>query len=168
MNRYRFTDYSEKIVESCYEKNIPLAFEILDIDYFKEYNDNYGHQKGDECLVRVATVIRQLAAEHEAFCSRYGGDEFVLIYEGIEKETALEYAKELKDKILALAIEHKYSKAAQTVTVSQGLCWDVPTRADLIWDYMHTADMMLYQVKENSRNDFRLGNLNDGTGTGGR
>ena len=136
-----------------------LTFEILDIDFFKEYNDNYGHQKGDECLIKVSQAIRRLAERHGAFCSRYGGDEFVLIYENLTRAEAEECAAELKRDIMSLQLEHKYSKADPFVTISQGLCWDIPTSVSRIWDYIHSADIMLYQVKEQRRNYYRIGGL---------
>lgn len=158
-NRYRFNDYSEEAFQKACMNHTSLTFEILDIDFFKEYNDNYGHQKGDECLIKVSQAIRKLAERHGAFCSRYGGDEFVLIYENLTREEAEECAAELKRDIMSLNLEHKYSKAEPFVTISQGLCWDIPTSVSRIWDYIHSADMMLYQVKEQRRNYYRIGGL---------
>ncbi len=158
-NRYRFNDYSEEAFQKACMNHTSLTFEILDIDFFKEYNDNYGHQKGDECLIKVSQAIRRLAERHGAFCSRYGGDEFVLIYENLTRAEAEECAAELKRDIMSLQLEHKYSKADPFVTISQGLCWDIPTSVSRIWDYIHSADIMLYQVKEQRRNYYRIGGL---------
>lgn len=158
-NRYRFNDYSEEAFQNACMNHTSLTFEILDIDFFKEYNDNYGHQKGDECLIRVSQAIRRLAERHGAFCSRYGGDEFVLIYENLTRQEAEACAQELKRDIMSLNIEHQYSRAEPFVTISQGLCWDIPTSVSRIWDYIHSADIMLYQVKEQQRNYYRIGSL---------
>ena len=71
---------------------------MVDVDYFKQYNDFYGHQKGDECLKLVAGEIKKLCQKHPGiYAARYGGDEFVLIYENMQDEEVLRYAKELGD-----------------------------------------------------------------------
>ena len=153
-NRFRLNDYSEQIFKRVSSAGESLAVEILDVDYFKEFNDNYGHQAGDECLVRVAAVLKEMASAHGAFCARYGGDEFVLIYEDVTKEQAASYAAELKQKIVSLEIEHKFSKTIPYVTVSQGLCWGQPKEDNRMWDFLHTADEMLYKVKTITRNNY--------------
>ena len=160
-NRYRFNEFSEEAFARACLNRTSLTFEILDIDYFKEYNDNYGHQKGDECLVQVAQTIKRLAERHGAFCSRYGGDEFVLIYENTTKEQAAVYAEELKQDIMELGLVHEFSKAYPIVTISQGLCSDIPSPENRIWDYLHSADAMLYLIKEQRRNHYQVGTLHD-------
>lgn len=158
-NRFRLNDYSEEIFARAFDLADSLTVEILDIDYFKEYNDNYGHQAGDNCLVRVAEAIKSLAVEQGGFCARYGGDEFVLLYEGKTKEQSVQLAEELKRRILAKDLTHEYSKAIPYVTISQGLCWGVPQKGTRMWDYLHQADSMLYKVKTLSRNNYCLGTL---------
>lgn len=158
MNRYRFTDYSEKIVESCYEKNIPLAFEILDIDYFKQYNDHYGHQAGDECIKKVASLIKKMQND-QIFCARYGGDEFIIIYSGLSAQQVYDKAKRFKEAVMELGITHGESQAADIVTVSQGICFDVPKYGNKSWDFLHAADMLLYRVKKKKRNEILIGDI---------
>lgn len=160
-NRYRLNDYVEEAFQRACKQKESLTFEILDIDFFKEFNDNYGHQQGDECLVKVAGAICEIADKYHAFCARYGGDEFVLIYESISQQEALLYAAELKQKIMNLSIEHRYSKMIPVVTISQGLCWDIPDEGKRVWDFLHAADSMLYKVKGVGRNNFCIGNLVD-------
>lgn len=158
-NRFRFNDFSEEIFKKVSAVGQTLTVEILDVDYFKEYNDNYGHQMGDGCLIAVAGVLREMSQKHRAFCARYGGDEFVMIYEGQTYEEAQECARELKEKVLALNLEHLYSKAIPQVTVSQGLCWGMPNKDNRMWDFLHAADDMLYRVKKVSRNNYSVGDL---------
>ena len=160
-NRLRLNDYSEEIFDQCVESGISLVVEILDIDDFKGYNDSYGHQMGDECLVRVANVLKTMEKEHDAFVARYGGDEFMLIYADIAKEQAIEYAEELRQKVMAEAMPFAKSKVADVVTISQGLCWDIPKRGNRMWDYLHSADDMLYRVKKKQRNNYCVGNLKE-------
>lgn len=158
-NRFRLSDYSDEIFTRACEQSYSIAVEILDIDYFKEFNDNYGHQKGDTCLQEVARIIKELSAENRGFCARYGGDEFVLIYEGVTFEQSVSLAEELKKRIMDLAMEHKYSKAIPIVTISQGICWGEPDKSNRMWDFLHTADEMLYRVKRFSRNNYCVGKL---------
>lgn len=157
-NRFRLNDYSAEAFEQAMQKNRTLAMEILDIDYFKEYNDNYGHQAGDECIFSIAGELGKMQKEG-IFCARYGGDEFIIIYEGMTEEEVFDRAERLRQSITALNIEHAYSKAAKMVTISQGICFDVPKEGNKNWDFLHAADAMLYQVKRQSRNSIVMGNL---------
>lgn len=160
-NRFKLNEYGEQAFLRAYEHGTSLAIEILDIDYFKEFNDNYGHQAGDDCIREIANTILSLRKYGNIFCARYGGDEFVIIYEGFTEEETLSLATELKQQIIHKAIEHKFSKATDIVTISQGICWDIPRSNNKLWDYLHAADIMLYKVKAVSRNSIRLGHCND-------
>lgn len=160
-NRFRMNDYSDRVFADALKETFPLAVEILDIDYFKEFNDNYGHQQGDNCLEQIAGVIKQLALENQAFCARYGGDEFVIIYTDITREQMVSFAAELKRRVMNLQIEHRYSKALPVVTVSQGICWGVPCKGNKMWDFLHAADNMLYRVKKISRNNYCVGDVKE-------
>lgn len=158
-NRYRLNDHSEEIFARCKDRSKPLAVEILDIDYFKQYNDNYGHQAGDNCIMAIADQLKKMQNDH-IFCARYGGDEFIIIYEGMSEREVFEAADRLRSSIMDLRIEHLYSAALPIVTISQGICYDIPEGENRCWDYLHTADMMLYRVKNKSRNNVCFGRLN--------
>lgn len=159
-NRFRLNSYSEQAFERALCGGRTFAVEILDIDYFKEYNDNYGHQAGDECIVMIAEELKKMQ-DSRVFCARYGGDEFVIIYEGMTEKEVFAKAEELRDRILARKLEHAYSKALPVVTISQGICYDIPAEETRSWDFLHTADNMLYQVKNKSRNNIALGSLDE-------
>ena len=159
-NRFRLNNYSEEAFQRAVEKNTSLTVEILDIDNFKEYNDWYGHQRGDECIQQVSTAIKSME-ELGAFTARYGGDEFILIYEGITKDQSLEYAAELRKRVMNLQLEHPQSRVAKFITISQGVCWDIPLAGNRMWDYLHAADNLLYRVKQKKRNNFCIGNLTE-------
>lgn len=159
-NRFRLNDYSEEAFKKALDQNVSLAVEILDLDNFKGYNDCYGHQSGDECLQKIASAIKSME-EFGAFTARYGGDEFMLIYTDITKEQMVEYAAELRKRVMALEIPHQMSKIAKVMTISQGICWDVPVHGNRVWDYLHAADDMLYRVKQKKRNNFCIGNLTE-------
>lgn len=121
------------------------------MDYFKEYNDNYGHQEGDRCLIAIAGCISEVAGAHGGFCARYGGDEFVVIYENISKEDAKEYVEELRRKVMELTLPHRFSKMLPIVTITQGMYCDVPKEENRVWDFLHVADEILYSVKTDNR-----------------
>ncbi|SDB35514.1 GGDEF domain-containing protein [Eubacterium oxidoreducens] len=156
-NRFYLNRYAEKIFQHCYVNKTMLGMEILDIDYFKQYNDNYGHQAGDNCIKMVAEAIKSLEKYGHIFTARYGGDEFVIIYDGYGKEEMEQFAKELKEKIIQANLKHEYSQTAKIVTVSQGICYDIPDDKQKIWDYLYSADKILYHVKKQSRNDYGIG-----------
>lgn len=157
-NRYRLSEQFQTILQECIEKRKYLAVEILDIDYFKEYNDNYGHQAGDACIKKIADSLKALQGAN-TFVARYGGDEFVIIYRDSSEKKVQEKAKMLKESIMSLNISHKYSKAAAVVTISQGICVDIPEYEDKNWDFLSAADAFLYQVKRKERNGICIGNL---------
>ena len=133
---------------------------MMDIDYFKQYNDNYGHQAGDECIKRIAKQL-ELMQNDMIFCARYGGDEFIILYQNMTEEAVRHAAEGLRQRIIDLGIQHAYSKAMPIVTISQGICYDIPKDDTKSWDFLHAADAMLYQVKKKSRNDLALGHLAD-------
>ena len=158
-NRYRLNDFSDEIFAQALQDETPLAVEILDVDYFKEFNDNYGHQRGDECLLTIANVIKKLTEEYNAFCARYGGDEFVIIIKGISHDEMIAFCSKLRERVLECGLEHRYSKVMPMVTISQGACWGIPLRGNRMWDYLHAADDMLYKVKNFSRNNYCIGDV---------
>ncbi len=163
-NRQKLNTYGDIAFDKAVKKGTGFAVEILDIDYFKEYNDNYGHQAGDRCIKFVADCIMKLKKHPGVFASRYGGDEFVLIYEGYSDKEVFEMGRELKEYILEGAFEHKYSKVkVGVVTISQGIFWGVPDADHSLWNYLHSADNLLYKVKKKSRNSILLGHSSEVT-----
>lgn len=159
-NRFGLNEYSEAIFQKTLAEGNSLAIEILDMDNFKLYNDTYGHQKGDECIQRVAGAIKSME-EFGAYTARYGGDEFILIYVDKTKEEIVEYAAELRKRVMDLHIEQSGSNGTKIITISQGICWDIPVKGNRVWDYLHAADDMLYRVKQRKRNNFCIGNLTE-------
>ncbi len=152
-NRYRLKEFAEKIYEKAYKEQTNFGIEILDVDYFKQYNDGYGHQKGDECLVAIGEVLMQMMEEEEdTFCARYGGDEFVIIYYGKSDEEILHQAVHLRKRILKKKIMHEYSPDGKIITISQGIHNTVPKEKKYVWDYLHSADGALYQAKQYEKN----------------
>ena len=128
-----------------------LSLIMLDVDFFKLYNDTYGHLAGDDCLKRItAALLSSLRASD--FAARYGGEEFVtLLYES-DKEGALVTAERIRAKVESLQIPHQSSQISPYVTVSLGMATFVPSDGSAPDHLINMADQMLYRAKNNGRN----------------
>ncbi len=155
-NRFRLNAVMEDVFIKANLGKTYFAIEILDIDYFKQYNDNYGHQEGDRCIQAVATAIASMEEHNNVFAARYGGDEFVIVYSGYRQEDVLSMMQELRQRVLGMKIAHGHSVVAPYVSISQGACFGIPSAEDTVSDYLHQADDMLYKVKTMSRNNAGL------------
>lgn len=153
-NRYKLNEQLELSFHRAYVSGSPLAVEILDIDCYKEYNDNYGHQAGDDCLIKIADVIQSMEEYSGVHTGRYGGDEFLIIYEDYDKEDVKVMADILRARIHSLNLEHKYSRVDKCVTVSQGVFHKIPVGNNKTWDFLYAADMALYAIKRKSRDAY--------------
>ncbi len=122
------------------------------MDFFKQFNDNYGHSRGDECLKRIAGALLTTTGRPADLVARYGGEEFGIIL----PETESKGASSLMDKVLAkvrhLEIHHAYSAVASHVTVSTGAISIVPSVELVPSQVVAAADKLLYQAKEEGRN----------------
>ena len=156
-NRFHLNSYVMESFARAQAQGETLGVEILDIDYFKQYNDNYGHQAGDICIRQIARILQKMEDKGDIFCARYGGDEFIVIYESCSRENVEQWTKELRQEIEELGLKHAFSQAGSLVTVSQGICFDTPATEDTVEDFLLAADRMLYQVKEQGRNNIRIG-----------
>ena len=156
-NRYGLNRYADSAFEKAFLKQRRLAVEILDVDNFKEFNDKYGHQIGDLCLKHVSGVIKLMADKHkEINAFRYGGDEFVIIYEGMKDDKIMGFARELKEKVAVLPEDIIRHIGQKSLSISQGIRNSVPTETSKLWDYMYAADNALYDVKKTSKGEIAL------------
>mgnify|MGYP000872488502 CR=1 FL=1 len=156
-NRRMLNMVAEKAFENAYNNQTLLGFEILDIDFFKQINDSYGHQYGDECLADIASAIRQLAAEDERiFAARYGGDEFCILYNNMTDEEIKTAALKLRQAVLDLKRPSPGSDVSEYLTISQGIRNSIPEMRNRPWDYMFTADDALYRVKNKKKGEILL------------
>ena len=136
------------------EKSI-LSLIMIDIDNFKEYNDTYGHQQGDECLKEVASVLDENAKRAADFAARYGGEEFAVILPDTAEDGALKIAEDIRKEIIDLKMEHQNSPIADHVTISLGVSSIKAAKKidqELINSFIDKADQALYQAKENGKN----------------
>lgn len=160
-NRYKFNELAELAFHRAHLNGTPLTVEILDIDCYKEFNDSYGHQAGDECLIQIANAIRSMEEYNGVHTARYGGDEFVIIYEEYGKKDVEKMVQRLKEKIHNLNIAHKGSTVCGHVTISQGLFHKIPSGGNKLWDFLYGADMALYAVKNRGKNSYYIGTAFD-------
>lgn len=152
LNRRGFENAMELEVARLGGATQALSVVLLDVDQFKQYNDNYGHAKGDECLKQVADVLTASICRQGDLVARHGGEEFILLL----PETNLEQARIVADRVLtrfaSVAIEHNYSSVARYVTVSGGVAEMLP--GDGIEQVISAADKYLYAAKAQGRNRF--------------
>lgn len=130
----------------------PMSILLLDVDYFKYYNDTYGHMKGDECLISIAKGIRSALEDPGYVVCRYGGEEFIIILSSVDKNSALIVAEKIRKTIENLSIQHSNSSCANVVTVSIGGV-DYNGVNDLsLEELIQSADNQLYKAKKSGRN----------------
>ena len=151
-NRRIFDDYISRIWRQSRREDKALAVIFVDIDYFKVFNDLYGHQAGDDCLKRVAQTISSAAKRPFDFCARYGGEEFVLVLYGPPRDYAETLPEKIRRDVVALDIPHDGSEASQSVTVSVGVAMARPEIGRSLAGAIQMADEALYQAKEEGRN----------------
>lgn len=150
-NRRHFDESLEMEWRRAYRAEFPLSLIMIDIDFFKAFNDSYGHQSGDEALKLVATALSDGLKRPGDLTARYGGEEFAVILQGASKEGAVKIAQALRQKVEALGILHKDSPA-NVVTVSLGVATADPRRDPSPPALLASADRALYQAKQQGRN----------------
>ena len=136
-----------------------LTVMMIDIDYFKNYNDSLGHLEGDRCLKRIADAIAKIAARSGDLAARYGGEEFVLIFAMTDQDQAIKQAEVLLHLIQNLAIPHPTSAVADHVTVSIGIASTIPKVSEHHQDFIKSADLALYRAKDSGRNCYAVADL---------
>ncbi|MCW6050734.1 diguanylate cyclase [Lyngbya sp. CCAP 1446/10] len=129
----------------------PVSLILLDIDFFKLYNDRYGHQKGDECLKKVAEILDKNAHRGGDLAARYGGEEFAVILSGTDARGTLRVAELIRRDLNDMAIPHEASKVSESVTASMGLVTAVPAAELSVEWLIGEADRSLYQAKLEGR-----------------
>lgn len=130
----------------------PMSLLMCDVDYFKDFNDHYGHQAGDACLRSVAAVIRKCARHPRHSSARYGGEEFVIVMPEIEAADALQVAETIRRELTEMLIPHCCSSAAPYVTVSSGVATVFPSSDVHPRTLVEMADNALYRAKQRGRN----------------
>lgn len=153
-NRRYFDEVFPKIINSAKRKNELIAFLFMDIDHFKQYNDNYGHQKGDDVLIKFAKCLKDSLHRSSDLAFRLGGEEFALVYQPETKEKAIEFANTIKNNIEKLQIKHEFSSARLYITASMGLV--CKNANDIDKNIYKEADNLLYEAKKSGRNQIKV------------
>lgn len=135
----------------------PLTLVVFDVDHFKAYNDNYGHPAGDRCLIEIADAMRTCARRGGDLAARIGGEEFALVWFGIDRITAHMLVERLLGTVRNLNIKHQHTgTSTDIITISAGARWLVPAIDQNPEDLIHAADMLMYVAKGAGRNQARL------------
>jgi two-component system chemotaxis family response regulator WspR len=153
-NRRHFDTYLEHEWSRALRENAEISLILCDIDYFKPYNDHYGHQAGDECLRRVAQVFHDVLQRPGDLAARYGGEEFVVVLPKTDGEGAAVIADALRSRVDRLMLRHEHSKTTDHVTISLGLATVRPNPRIHLTDLIELADKALYQAKQSGRNRY--------------
>lgn len=154
-NRRMFEMVLEREWSTARRNARPLSLIMLDIDFFKEYNDCYGHLVGDNALQRVASLLVESCRSHD-LVARYGGEEFVMILPETDLAAARIIAERCRALILDEKIPHARSSVSDYLTVSQGLGMIVPGEQDVPETFIKTVDKLLYKAKKHGRNTVTL------------
>ncbi|MBN2467273.1 MAG: diguanylate cyclase [Deltaproteobacteria bacterium] len=151
-NRRRFDQFLEEEWKRAVRSQSPLSLLMIDIDFFKAYNDTYGHQAGDRCLQQVAHLFRAMIQRSTDIVARYGGEEFSIILTNTSAAGVAKVAEHLRRQVEDSKIEHRNSPANDYVTVSVGIATIVPKRGDSPASLIAAADRALYGAKQEGRN----------------
>ncbi|WP_027854985.1 sensor domain-containing diguanylate cyclase [Marinobacterium litorale] len=151
-NRRLFDQTLEKEWARAQRNGQPVSLAIFDIDHFKDYNDCYGHIKGDDCLIRVARELEKMAGRPADFFGRFGGEEFVMLLPETDASAAAQIAERCRARIESLDMHHAASKVNDRVTISIGVSTQIPDQGDASVKLIEQADDNLYSAKRMGRN----------------
>jgi diguanylate cyclase (GGDEF)-like protein len=156
-NRHSFDGHLLREWRRCRRARLALALLMVDVDYFKDFNDHYGHPAGDECLRHIAGVLRSALKREGDLAARFGGDEFVLILPATEPNDLASIADELRAEVEKLNIPHEHSQVQPYVTISLGGVSVVPQPICPPDEIVSLADHALYDAKHAGRNQACIG-----------
>lgn len=155
-NRRYIDTKLQELIEFHGRHQLPLALILLDVDYFKPYNDRYGHIAGDKCLKAVADLLRTLFERSGEYVGRYGGEEFVVLLSHTDSAKVSNDARRIQNALKKLNITHEYSAVSSHVTVSQGVVSKYLTGKESVDELYQLADKQLYNAKLSGRAQFKL------------
>lgn len=150
-NRRFFDSTLNSEIKRCARHNQPISLIMCDIDFFKRYNDNYGHQKGDDTLKQVARALKSVCKREGDIVARYGGEEFTIILPASNKEQCQKFTVLIQQKIKALNIPHEFSSVTPHITMSFGYFTTYPNANTNMQTIIKNADIALYKAKKAGR-----------------
>lgn len=150
-NRRRFDFIMDVEWGNARRNKQPMSLIMLDIDYFKQYNDHYGHLQGDSCLKQVAAILSKVGTRARDFLARFGGEEFVFILPETHAKSAMKIAERCREMLADAQIPHEESQVDQVLTASIGVSTIIPCHDDIMHTFIETVDRRLYQAKQKGR-----------------
>ena len=156
-NRRSFLDYMDIIWKQSRRLKLPVNILMVDVDYFKKYNDSLGHLEGDKALIAIAQCMKSQIKRDTDFVARFGGEEFICLLPYIEKENAVNFAKELVQSVENMKIRHQLSEISKYVTISVGMASVMPNEHNSQTQLIDEADKALYEAKHSGRNRVVMG-----------
>lgn len=150
-NRRYFDENITRIIKSFKRTNGMLSLMIIDIDYFKKYNDTYGHLAGDECIKKVCGIIKKCVSRVDDFVARYGGEEFIVVMPNTNEAGAISVAERIMKRIRSAQILHESSEISDHLTVSIGITSGEVREFHTPKDFIDKADVLLYESKSGGR-----------------
>lgn len=151
-NRRKFDQMIRLEWRRLLQEKAYMTIILCDIDSFKNYNDTYGHQAGDECLAQVAQAIQQQVKRSHDLVARYGGEEFIILLPNTDQAGALTIAEQMRQAVIDLQIQHSTSAVAPLVTLSLGIFSQIPNLESTLENVIYKADQALYLAKTQGRN----------------
>jgi diguanylate cyclase (GGDEF)-like protein len=158
-NRRRFDEVLLHEWRRAAREGTPLSLLFCDIDFFKDYNDGYGHLAGDQTLLEVAGTVNAASSRPGDLAARYGGEEFVIVLPGTGEEGATKLAERLRARVEEMRIPHAHSKLGRYLTVSVGVACAVPKPGSDPAELLDAADRAVYAAKQEGRNRVKVGKL---------
>ncbi|MSM39537.1 MAG: diguanylate cyclase [Geobacter sp.] len=151
-NRRAFDECFDREWRRAWRKGWDLSLIMLDIDYFKAYNDTYGHIAGDDCLKRIGSALAATLGRGGDFIARYGGEEFICVLPNTDTAGATAMGEKLRTMVEELQIPHQTSSISPSVTISLGVAHVTPDKGVTPESLVEQADAMLYRAKRDGRN----------------
>ena len=151
-NRRHFEEVLDVEWRRACRAGTALSLIMIDTDFFKPFNDTYGHQRGDDCLILTANTLVNALNRPGDLAARYGGDEFIILIPGTNAQGACELAEKIRARVEAMEIEHEGSPVAKVVTISLGVVTGYPTVGFSAGELIAAVDEALYEAKKEGRN----------------
>ncbi|AWB68273.1 diguanylate cyclase response regulator [Saccharobesus litoralis] len=160
-NRRKFDETLQLEWKRCLRNTKPIAILMIDIDNFKAYNDNYGHGAGDECLTQVARTLQTSVARASDLVARLGGEEFAIILPDCDNKGAEKVAQRVINLLEQENIPHNFSDTCSHISVSIGICAQLPSVNTQAAKTCELADQALYQAKQQGKNQFKSADFHE-------